>query len=96
MRETPKNQLPDTENAIATLRTALALASRYPRKLKTRRPSISLAGHIKVDEAAKLMNVSTKTLWRWHLDGVGPKRTIFKQRIFYNSSDVRNFIGCGD
>ena len=60
--------------------------------LEVAQPSPILVDHISRESLAEELNVSTRTLDRWHGQRMGPPRCLIGRKVFYRRDSVRGWL----
>ncbi len=45
-----------------------------------------------VEDLARLFQVTRETVFRWNSGGTGPRRVLIGRRVYYRSSDVKEWL----
>ena len=48
--------------------------------------------HLSTKEAAVILGYSTRTLYRWRQQGIGPKWTTYNGRVWYREDWLENWL----
>ena len=60
--------------------------------LEGAQPTPILDGYISRESLAEQLNISTRTLDRWHGHRMGPPRCLIGRRVFYKVDSVRDWL----